>query len=111
MQNLLPVPKDIDALMAVGFGAAQAAVATESGLDRLARTNSRQHDALTQLAKGSERLLPIVVAPAHPDSASQALLKVLAGMGADGQGQQRLRLLGLDALAPIADAYLNELRK
>jgi hypothetical protein len=110
-QNLLPVPKDLDALMAIGFGVAQAAVATESGLDKLARTNAKQHDALTQLAKGSERLLPIVVAPAQPDAASQALLKVLAGMGADPEGQQRLRLLGLDGLAPIADAHLNELRK
>lgn len=34
-QNVLPVPKDMDALMAIGFGAAQAAVATESGLDKL----------------------------------------------------------------------------
>ena len=56
-------------------------------------------------------LLPIVVASAVPDAASQALLKVLTGMGADAEGQQRLRLLGLDGLVPIADAQRTELRK
>jgi ABC transporter, phosphonate, periplasmic substrate-binding protein len=110
-QNILAVPKDIDALMAPVNGVAQAAVATEGSLARLARTNAKQHDALNQLAKGPERLLPIVVAPAVPDAASQALLKVLASMGADAEGQQRLRLLGLDGLVPIADAQRTELRK
>lgn len=110
-QNVLPVPKDMDALLAIGFGVAQAAVATESGLDRLAKTNAKQHEALTQLAKGPERLLPVVVAPAQPDAANQALLKVLAGMGADPEGQQRLRLLGLDGLVPLTDPQRNELRK
>ena len=109
--NVLPVPKDSDALMTVNLGSAQAAVATEGGLDRLAKTNAKQHDALVQLAKGPERLLPIVVAPAKPDAAAQSLLKVLADMGADPEGQQRLRLLGLDALAPVTDAHRAELRK
>ena len=110
-QNVLPVPKDMDALMAIGFGAAQAAIATESGLDKLGKTNANQRAALTELARGPERMLSVVVAPAQPDAAGQALLKVLAAMGADAEGQQRLRLLGLDALAPIADAQRNELRK
>ena len=110
-QNILPVPKDIDALFAIGFGIAQAAVATESSLERLAKTNARQHDALAQLAKGPERLLPIVVVPAQTDAACEAVLKVLASMGADAEGQQRLRLLGLDALVPITDAHRNELCK
>ena len=110
-QNVLPVPKDMDALMAIGFGLAQAAIATESGLEKLAKTNAKQHDALTQLVCGPERLLPIVVAQAQPDAASQALLQVLARMGKDAEGQQRLRLLGLDAFAPIGDAHRHELRK
>lgn len=110
-QNVLPVPKDMDALMAIGFGAAQAAIATESGLDKLGKTSPNQRAALTELARGPERMLPVVVAPAQPDAAIQALLKVLAGMGADAEGQQRLLLLGLDGLAPIAAAQRNELRK
>ena len=110
-QKVLEVPKDFDALMALSMGEAQAAVATESGLDTLAKTNAKQHAALVQLAKGPERLLPVVVASAQPDAASQALLKVLAGMGADPEGQQRLRLLGLDGLVTITAAQRNELRK
>ena len=110
-QKVLEVPKDFDALMALSMGEAQAAVATESGLGTLAKTNAKQHAALVQLAKGPERLLPVVVASAQPDAASQALLKVLAGMGADPEGQQRLRLLGLDGLVTITAAQRNELRK
>lgn len=110
-QNVLPVPKDMDALMAIGFGLAQAAIATESGLEKLAKTNAKQHDALTQFVCGPERLLPIVVARSQPDAASQALLQVLARMGQETEGQQRLRLLGLDAFAPIGEAHRHELRK
>ncbi|NBR85139.1 MAG: hypothetical protein EB141_08280 [Verrucomicrobia bacterium] len=110
-QNILPVPKDMDALMTVDLGAAQAAVTTESGLDKLAKINPKQHQALVQLAKGPERLLPIIIAPTQPDAATQALLKVLTDMGRDAEGQQRLRLLGLDAFAPITDAQRNQLRK
>lgn len=110
-QNVLPVPKDIDALLAIVFNTAQGAVVTEGGLDRLAKTNARQHEALAQLAKGPERLLSIVAGPAQPDAACQALLKVLVGMGADPEGQQRLRLVGLDALAPVTDAHRAILRK
>lgn len=109
--KVLGVPKDSDALAAVIAGNARAAVATEGGLDRLAKSNASQHEELVQLAKGPERLLPIVIAPAQPDAGTQALLKVLAGMGADGEGQQRLRLVGLDALAPATDAHRAELRK
>lgn len=110
-QNILPVPKDFDALIAIGFGSVQAAVASESSLERLAKNNPRQHDALAQLAKGPERLLPIIVAPAAAGAGGAAVLKVLAGMGADVEGQQRLRLLGLDALVPLSDAQRQELRK
>ena len=110
-QKVLEVPKDFDALMALGMGEAQAAIVTESGLDKLAKINAKQHAALVQLAKGTERLLPIVVSPAQPDAATQALLKVLADMGADPEGQQRLRLLGLDALTAINPAQTKELRK
>ncbi|MEN9573437.1 MAG: hypothetical protein RL514_1292 [Verrucomicrobiota bacterium] len=112
-QKVLEVPKDLDALMGMGpdLGNAQAAIVTESGLDKLGKSNAKQHAALVQLAKGPERLLPIVVALAQPDAAAQALLKVLVGMGADPEGQQRLRLLGLDSLTPINPAQTKELRK
>ena len=109
-QNVLPVPKDVDALMTMALGEVQAAVATESGLERLAKTNAKQYRALTQLAKGPERLLPIVVAPAAADASCQALLQILAGMGADPEGQQRLRLLGFDALTAITDVQRKALR-
>jgi hypothetical protein len=84
--NLLAVPKDMDALMSVGVGVAQAAVATESGLGRLAKTNAKQHEQLNAIATGPEDLLHIVVAPSMPDASCQALLKVLSSIPPDREG-------------------------
>jgi hypothetical protein len=109
--KVLEVPKDMDALMAVGFGAAAAAVTTENGLEKLKATNSKQHDQLSQLAVGSERLLPLIVTPSESDAACQSLIRVLASMGAATEGRQRMRLLGLDGWKPIDEAQIRELRK
>ncbi len=103
--HLLPVPKDLDALMALHFDLVQAAVVTESGLAQLALANPTQHAALVPLAHGPERLLPLLLAPAQPDAASQALLQVLAAMSAAPAGLQCLRLLGLEGLAPFTDTH------
>ena len=110
--KVLEVPKDMDALMAVNFGVAAAAVATETGLERLKNTNSKQYDQLTPpLAIGPERLLPVIVVAGAPDAASVALIEVLAGMGREAEGQQRLRMLGLDSWSRVEQTHLNDLRK
>ena len=109
--NVLTVPKDIDALMAVGFGVAQAAVTTESGLDKLFQTNPKQHEQLRALATGPESLLPVVVAPADAGADCQALISVLQSMAADPEGRQRLRMLGLEGWQPVEEAQRKLLRK
>jgi len=80
--KLLVVPKDIDALMAVSFGMASAAVATESGAERLSRTNPKQLSSLRLLQTGSESLLPVLVAPLKANARTRELITVLGGMGA-----------------------------
>lgn len=109
--RILTVPKDIDALLAVGFGVAAAAITTENGLERLARVNPPLHGQLHDLAAGPERLLPVIVAPLEADAGCEALKGVLTRMGADEGGRQRLRMLGLDAWEPVNESHLRMLGK
>lgn len=107
--RILIVPKDIDALLAVGFGVAGAAVTTESGVEKLGRINPRQREQLRQLAVGPERPLLIVAAPHRPDPATLDLIEVLLDMGTHEAGRQRLSMLGLDAWMPIGPEQSEEL--
>jgi len=108
--DLLVVPKDIDALMAVGFGAAQAAIATEGGLEKLARINPKQAKGLQPMGKARESLLPVVAAARGIDGALADLLKLLSRMDAGPDGRSRLQLLGIDALRELDDAQKRRLR-
>lgn len=109
--KILTVPKDIDALMSVGFGVAAAAITTEGGLERLAKLNRQKHDELVRVATGPEQLLPIIAAPVESDASCEALLSVLTSMGASPDGQQLLSMLGLDAWQRITPGNLEALEK
>lgn len=108
--DLLVVPKDIDALMAVGFGAAQAAIATEGGVEKLARINAKQAKALQAVGKARESLLPVVAAARGVDGKSRNLLKLLSQMDSTPEGRSRLQLLGIDGLRELDAAQKERLR-
>lgn len=109
--KILTVPKDIDALMSVGFGIAAAAITTEHGLDRLAKLNPRQREKLTLVATGPEKLLPVITGPADAGASGAALRRVLLEMGTVPEGQQLLSMLGLDAWGAIEPAHMEVLLK
>ena len=94
--QILTVPKDIDALMAVGFDMAEAALTTESSLAKLAGLNPVQYGMLRPLATSDEILLPVVAAPKRPDGNIRAFLKIIEEMGSKPEGGRKLMMLGLD---------------
>lgn len=94
--RILTVPKDIDALMAVGFGIADAALTSENGIEKLARLNPKQYRSLHHLASGQEFLLPVIAMSANPNDTHTALIAVLTKMGAQPDGARPLKLLGLE---------------
>ncbi len=94
--RILTVPKEIDALMAVSFGMAKGALTTESSLDKLADMNPKQYEMLHKLAESEETLFPIVALPDSADDKVKALIIVLEEMGKNPEGQQKLKMLGLD---------------
>ena len=95
--KLLNVPKDIDALMAVGFGVATAAISSEGSLAKLGVINPKQHAQLKILANGEKSLMLIVATfKSEQGEIDPPLLKVIEAMGQQPKGVQELKMLGLD---------------
>jgi hypothetical protein len=94
--RILTVPKDIDALMAVGYGMADSALTTEKSLAKLAAINPKQYRFLRPLAKSEEILLPIVAAPKQSDENIKWLLTIIEKMETLDAGKTKLKMLGVD---------------
>lgn len=96
--KLILVPKDIDALMAVSFGMATAALTSERSFENLRKINPKQHQGLRPLMESKQHYLALAVLPvlANKDSNSDDLLDILEKMGINSEGEIRLRMLGLD---------------
>lgn len=93
--RILAVPKDIDALMAVGFGMAQFALASEEVLVGLSSINPNLAKALVASKQSHEVLLPIVATAQAASKDNAALVAVIENMGQTPQGQQKLRMMGI----------------
>lgn len=109
--KVLVVPKDIDALMAVGFGIADAAVTTEDGLAQLSQVNPKLAGAIHTLATSERVLLPIVAVPRGAGEAMRQLIGIVETMGRNAEGAKRLNMIGFDALKRLTDAELRILQQ
>lgn len=94
--KILIVPKDIDALLAVGFGMASAAISAESGLDKLAMFNPNHFRELHSLGFSEKDYLLIAATLKKPNQQETELLEVLRNMSEAEAGKENLRLLGID---------------
>jgi len=110
--KLLSVPKDIDALMAVSFGMANAALSSESSLQKLALINPKQHGQLKSLAQSEKLFLLIAAIPRSFRQDGAPLVKILEDMGRQPVGVKNLKLLGLDGwkrVESLETLYSNQL--
>ncbi|WP_036300417.1 PhnD/SsuA/transferrin family substrate-binding protein [Methylomarinum vadi] len=100
--KLILVPKDIDALMAVSFGMATAALSAERSFENLEKINQKQFQLLKPLLTSQQHFLTLVALPAGSRADTQ-LLDVLAKMGINPEGETRLRMLGLDGWRKLSE--------
>lgn len=107
--KLILVPKEIDALMAVGFGMADAALTTEDSLEDLSRINQKQYSMLNRLGASEKEFLTLAVVPKKTARNADALLEILEGMSQAPEGESRLRMLGLDGWRKLTQSELKEL--
>jgi len=94
--NVLAVPKDIDALMAVGFGLADAALSTKSSLDKLFILYKQQNQPLHILGESKALKRLAVVFKQIPLAKHRQIQSILQRMATDKKGKQGLNMLGLD---------------
>lgn len=112
--TLILVPKDIDALLAVGFGMASAALTSETSLEKLKLINPKQYSQLHILGISTETFLTIVAVPHNSSKDIQTILDILSEMGNTEDGRKKLNMLGLDGwrkLMPSETGKLQTLRK
>lgn len=109
--QVLSVPKDIDALISVGFGLVQTALTTEYSISRLSSVNQGLYKKLLVLAKNENSLLPIVAIPEGCDPETLRLLKVVEGMGKTTEGKNCIRMFGLDDWKVLDERDRELLRK
>jgi len=99
--KILTVPKDIDALMSVGFGMSRMALTSGSALDELKKVNPTLHQKMKILAEGEESLLLIVAVPKGFSKEAEKIVAVFQNMAADPDGKEKLMMLGLDGWQPL----------
>ncbi len=101
--KILTVPKDIDALMAVGYGMADSALTTEGSLTKLAVINPKQYGFLRPLARSREILLPIIAVPKQSDENINLLLRIIEKMETVLDGRKKLKMLGVDGWKKVEE--------
>ena len=98
--KVVPVPKDVDALLALSFGQVDAALVTAQQYELLAQSNPAVVDKLQVLAFSPEIPLPALYATGTADAAfGERLASALAALGETAAGTEILDLLGYDAFA------------
>lgn len=108
--RLLEVPKDLDALLALGFGMADAAICTEDSLQQLAALYQNQYEQLAIWGESQTQQRMIVAARTHASVQQQAVLDYLMEFNHSAEGQIRLKMLGLDRWQrySVIGTYRNE---
>jgi hypothetical protein len=99
--QVLTVPKDIDALMSVGFGMSKLALTSGNALDELKKINPALHQKMKIIAEGKESLSLIVAVPTAFRKDAAKIVAIFQTMAADPDGKEKLMMLGLDGLQPL----------
>ncbi|GAB4269455.1 MAG: hypothetical protein Kow0065_19550 [Methylomicrobium sp.] len=104
------VPKDLDALMALGFGMADAALTAESSLDSLAKINVKQYNRLKRIGTSQQQLLMLgVISESARPNTLHAVERLTGVANISLEGGNALRMLGLDGFRKLTAAELKEL--
>jgi hypothetical protein len=99
--RILTVPKDVDALMSVGFDMAKAALTTEAAFNTLKTLDPILYKKLKILSEGKESLLPILAAPKDFAPEAEKIVNILKNMSNDSAGMNIIKMLDLDGFKPF----------
>lgn len=95
--RIIPVPKDIDALLALSFGQVDAALVTRAQFEILSQVNPRGTSDLWEVARTRDVPLPRLYGTRHVDPSRARKLAVgIASLGSTPEGRHLINLLGFD---------------
>jgi hypothetical protein len=94
--RVLMVPKDIDALMSVGFGMSKAALTTRNAFEELKTVNPTLYRKMKILAEGQESFLLLLAVPEGFMERAVETLHVIKNMPMNPDGKKKMKMLGLD---------------
>ena len=99
--RILTVPKDIDAMMSVGFEMSKSALITESTLNNLKNTDPILLKKINPLATSKESLLLIVAVPKDFLAESKKIIQIIMDMPKNTSGLEIIKMLDLDGWKKI----------
>jgi hypothetical protein len=99
--RILSVPKDIDALMSIGFGVSKCALITESAFNNSKELDPVLYKNTKTLAEGKASLLLILAAPDNIPQNAENLVKIIKSMPNDPGGTNVIKMLDLDGWEPV----------
>lgn len=94
--NILAVPKDIDALMSVGFGMSKSALTSQNGFEQLKRINPKLFKKMKILKESDASLSLILAVPKGFETESVKMVDIFKNMTKDPMGREKIKMLGLD---------------
>lgn len=94
--KIFKVPRDMEALLAVGYGVATAAISTEGSLAKLALINPSQSQQLHTLGATEKNYFLVAATSDKPNKKQMQALEVLEKMATNSSGGKNLNLLGID---------------
>jgi hypothetical protein len=94
--KIFNVPRDMEALLAVGYGAASAAISTEGSWSKLATMNPNQFQQLHTLGTTEKNYFLVAATSEKPNKKQMQALEILQKMATNSAGGKTLNLLGLD---------------
>jgi len=109
--RILTVPKDMDALMSVGFGMSRSALTTDISLEKLKSINPGLHGRMEIAATGADTLRLIVAVPESFKKETESVVKFIQNMSTTKEGRKKIKMLGLDEWVPPANPDLLKLVK
>ncbi len=109
--SILTVPKDIDALFAVGFGVCEFALTTEHAFKKLRVLNPLLYKTMKIMDSCEESYLLIIAVPKSMNTILEDLCKVIKEMWKDPEGKKNLHMLGLDNWQSVTSFDRSKLEK
>ncbi len=94
--TILTVPKDIDALFAVGIGVCEFALTTEHAFKKLKVLNHALYKSMKIMDSCEESYFLIAAVPKNMTTSLEDLCKLIKEMWKDPEGKKNLHMLGLD---------------